>query len=152
ELSLLPRVTSGVALVAAIVLVASLIVVERRRRAAAMPELPDFLGATVGVSMFTLAIDVFRIESENGSMAAFVLIVFVALASVRIGRSVGARIEASSRRASDAAVDRSRVIVSSVLLVAPLVLLAPLMVIDMGLFLVVVIPVGFATLLAAGRR
>src|SRR5262249_16899126 len=30
--------------------------------------------------------------------------------------------------------------------------LAPLMFIDMGLFLVVVVPVGFATLLAAGRR
>jgi hypothetical protein len=42
--------------------------------------------------------------------------------------------------------------VSSALLVAPLALLAPLMFIDMGLFLVVVVPVGFATLLAAGRR
>lgn len=145
EFSLLLRV-GIVAIVAVLFLLASLFVARRRRRAASMPELPDFVGAAVGVAAFTLAIDVFRFESENGSMAAFVLIVFVALASVRIGRSVGARV------GNQSPVDRSRAIVSSVLLVAPLVLLAPLMLIDMGLFLVVVIPVGFATLLATGRR
>ena len=95
---------------------------------------------------------VLRLQSENGSMAAFVMIVFVALASVRIGRGVGSRIDPADRRAPATRAEWRDVLVSSALLVAPLALLAPLMFIDMGLFLVVVVPVGFATLLAAGRR
>jgi len=80
------------------------------------------------------------------------MIVFVALASVRIGRGVGSRIDPAQGRAPGTRAEWRDVLVSSALLVAPLALLAPLMFIDMGLFLVVVVPVGFATLLAAGRR
>lgn len=149
ELALLPRITSAVALLAAGILVAAPFIIHRRRAAANVPRMPDYSGAVVGAAVFTLVIAGLRLQSENGSMAAFVLIVFVALASVRIGRGVGARIEAVGRRA---AVEWREVFVSSMLLVAPLALLAPLMFIDMGLFLVVVVPVGFATLLAAGRR
>ena len=150
ETALIPRMTTAMALLAAFMLVVIAIVVVRRRAAAAMPGLPDYWGAIAGASLFTLAIAALRLRSENGSMAAFVLIVFVALSSVRIGRSVGSRIEAADRRAPATLADWSELATSSALLMAPLVLLAPLMVIDMGLFLVVVVPVGFATILAAG--
>jgi hypothetical protein len=152
EAALLPRITSAMAFLAVGVLVVIAFMVRRRRLASAMPTLPDYWGAIAGAAMFTLVIAVLRLRSENGSMAAFVLIVFVALSSVRIGRSVGSRIEAADRRGPATLANWSEVATSSALLIAPLVLLAPLMVIDMGLFLVVVVPVGFATLLAAGRR
>jgi hypothetical protein len=150
ETALIPRMTGAMALVAVLALVMIAFVVRRRRAAAVMPGLPDYWGAIAGTSLFTLVIAALRFRSENGSMAAFVLIVFVALASVRIGRSVGSRIEAADRRGPPTLADWSELATSSALLMAPLVLLAPLMVIDMGLFLVVVVPVGFATLLAAG--
>ena len=152
ELALLPRLTAVLAFAAVIVIVATPFVVRRRRSSGAMPALPDYWGAMVGAAVFTLAIGVLRLQSENGSMAAFVMIVFVALASVRIGRGVGSRIDPTARRAPSTRAEWGDVLVSSALLVAPLALLAPLMFIDMGLFLVVVVPVGFATLLAAGRR
>lgn len=152
EAALLPRITGAIALLAAFVLLGIAVVVRRRRVSAAMPRMPDYWGAIAGASLFTLVIAVLRLRSENGSMAAFVLIVFVALASVRIGRSVGSRIEAADRRGPATLANWSELATSSGLLIAPLVLLAPLMVIDMGLFLVVVVPVGFATLLAAGPR
>jgi hypothetical protein len=96
ELALLPRLTAVLALAAVAVIVATPFVVRRRRSAGAMPALPDYWGAMVGAAVFTLAIGVLRLQSENGSMAAFVMIVFVALASVRIGRGVGSRIDPPS--------------------------------------------------------
>jgi hypothetical protein len=152
ELALLPRLTPAVTTVALMILIATPFVVRRRRASVEMPALPDYWGALVGAAVFTLVLGTLRLQSENGSMAAFVLIVFVALASVRIGRGVGSRIENSERRTPETRAEWGDVLTSSALLVAPLALLAPLMVIDMGLFLVVVVPVGFATLLAAGRR
>ena len=77
-------------------------------------------------------------------MAAFVLVVFVALASVRIGRAINARLRVEVQ-------SWERIALVSLLL-APLVLLLPLALIDMGLFLVVVLPIGFATLLATGWK
>jgi hypothetical protein len=128
-------------------------VIHRRRSAGAMPPLPDMLGAAAGVAVFTTCVAVLRLASENGSMGAFVLVVFVALASVRIGRSVGSRLDAAASAGDAPARPLSGDgLIASLLLIAPLALLAPLVVIDMGLFLVMVVPVGFATLLAAGWR
>ena len=152
ELALLPRFTAVMTIVALTILIATPFVVRRRRRLVDVPKLPEYWGALVGAAVFTLVIGTLRLQSENGSMAAFVLIVFVALASVRIGRGVGSRIETAEHRTPETRGEWGDVLLSSALLVAPLALLAPLMVIDMGLFLVVVIPIGFATLLAAGRR
>ena len=103
---------------------------------------PDPWGAAAGAAVFTLAIAALAGKSENGSMAAFVLVVFVALASVRIGRSINARL-----RREVGSWERVGLVT---LLLAPFVLLLPLALIDMGLFLVVVLPIGFATLLATG--
>jgi hypothetical protein len=134
-------------LAASAIMIGSLPLVIRRRRAAgAVSPQPDFVGAGASVALFTLWIAILRLASENGSMGAFVLVVFVALASVRIGRSVGSRLDtAASATPLDA-------FIASMLLIAPLFLLMPLVAIDMGLFLVMVVPVGFATLLAAGWR
>jgi len=152
ELALLPR-AAGAAVAASVAVIAVAVAVIRKRRASgAIARMPDYWGALAGAALFTLAIALLRSRSENGSMPAFVLIVFVALVSVRIGRGVGSRIESAERGADARASGRAEILASSVLLIAPLVLLAPLMFIDMGLFLVVVLPVGFATLLAAGRR
>jgi hypothetical protein len=151
EFALLPSLTGVMAGLATITILSSPFVIRARRAHGAIPRLPDYWSATLGASVFTLSIAGLRSASENGSMAAFVMIVFVALACVRVGRGVGSRIEAASRRAGGAPIDRTEVVVSSALLVAPLVLLAPLTIIDMGLFLVIVVPIGFATLLAAGR-
>jgi cell division protein FtsW (lipid II flippase) len=105
---------------------------------------PDPIAAAAGAALFTLCISSSAAVSENGSMAAFVLVVFVALASVRIGRAVQGRLADAQPRA------RSRFL--PLVLIAPLLLLAQLALIDMGLFLVVVLPIGFATLLAVDSR
>ena len=152
EFALLPSLTAAMAAIAGFIVLSSPFVMRGRRARGSIPKLPDYWSATLGAAVFTLAISGLRLASENGSMAAFVMIVFVALACVRVGRGVGSRIETAARRVDGTPVDRKEVLVSSALLVAPLVLLAPLTIIDMGLFLVVVVPVGFATLLAAGRR
>ena len=132
--------------VALAVLVASAIAIHRRRRFAAVLPTPDLVAAAVGIALFCLVIVACKQWSENGSMGAFVLVILVALAGVRIGRGVGSRfashrVRSSGGRALDA-----------FLLVAPVMLLAPLLWIDMGLFLLVVVPVGVATLLAADWR
>lgn len=152
ELSLVDRLSVVMAIASLAIVVAAPVIAYRRRKQGGTHASPDYWSAAVGVSAFLLAVNAFRMRSENGSMAAFVLVVFVALASVRIGRSVGSRIENAVRRKEADATSWREMLLSSALLVSPLVLLAPLMIIDMGLFLVVVIPVGFATLLAAGRR
>src|SRR6185437_15026514 len=152
EVALLPGL-AGPSLVGAIALLAAAVIVARRRRSSGLVSaLPDYWGALAGAMVFVVVIASMRLRSENGSMAAFVLIVLVALVSVRIGRGVGARIDAATRRGNGSRGDWSEVTLSSALLAGPLLLLAPLMAIDMGLFLVVVLPVGFATLLAAGRQ
>ena len=118
--------------------------IERARSGGAGVTTPDAWGAAAGASLFTLAVAVVAGSSENGSMAAFVLVVFVALASVRIGRTINARLRVEVQ-------SWERIALVSLLL-APLVLLLPLALIDMGLFLVVVLPIGFATLLATGWK
>jgi cell division protein FtsW (lipid II flippase) len=114
-----------------------------RSRGAAAPT-PDPWGALAGSALLTLAVAAVAGTSENGSMAAFVLVVLVALASVRIGRAINARLRRD--------VPRWERIALAALLLAPFVLLLPLALIDMGLFLVVVLPIGFATLLATGWK
>lgn len=128
------------------VLVAGAITVHRRRRFAASLPTPDFVAVAAGIAIFCLVIVACKELSANGSMGAFVLVILVALGGVRIGRGVGSRfaslrVRSSGGRALDA-----------LLLVAPMLLLAPLLWIDMGLFLLVVVPVGAATLLAADWR
>ncbi|HEY2025369.1 MAG TPA: hypothetical protein VGG78_00085, partial [Gemmatimonadaceae bacterium] len=108
----------------------------------------DPIAAAAGAALFTLCIAVNAAASENGSMAAFVLVVFVALASVRVGRAVQGRL--ADAQAGAPAGGSSRFL--PLVLIAPLLLLAQLALIDMGLFLVVVLPIGFATLLAVDSR
>lgn len=108
-----------------------------------------FLPAILGIGLFGGVIGALRWQSVNGSPGAFVLAVFVALASVRIGRGVAARVEAAAR--SGRGSGRLGWLVDAALLTLPLFLMVMLLgVIDMGLVLVLVIPIGFATALAAG--
>lgn len=93
-----------------------------------------------GAGVYICALAAVREMSENGSLAAFLLVLLVTLVSVRIGRAVGAR----------PASERKPFALSGLLI--PLVLLVPLALLDMGLFLVMVIPIGFATVLAAGIK
>jgi hypothetical protein len=103
----------------------------------------NWSACVAGSSVFVLMLAAVRYFSENGSLAAFVLVLLIALVSVRIGRAVGAR---ATRTAGG---DSFFALIG---LLAPVVLLLPLAVLDMGLFLVMAIPIGVATLLAAGRE
>jgi cell division protein FtsW (lipid II flippase) len=129
-------------------LIAAGIQIVRRHKAVQPAAQPDYHAAAIGVAVFMMCIAALRLASENGSMGAFVLVVFVALVSVRIGRSLGSRLEAASKGATSP----GRKFAESVMLMAPLALLLPLAWIDMGLFLVTMIPLGFATVLAVGLR
>jgi hypothetical protein len=124
------------------------IVIWQRRSGRVQQHQPDHIAALTGVAVFGAIIAGLRLASENGSIGAFVLVVFVVLASVRIGRAVGARVAART----PAATDRSTWFVESLLLAAPLIMLLPFAALDMGLVLVLVIPLAFATLLATGAR
>jgi hypothetical protein len=122
----------------------------QRRHGTARPPQPDYWAMATGVSMFGAFLALVRLFSVNGSLGALVLVVLVALASVRIGRAVSARLEARARANSRSGV--AEWFVDALLLVAPLILLLPLAAIDVGLGLVFVIPLGCATLLATGVR
>ena len=141
---LFPRASAAIA---AILVVLALVKIRARRHSptAAGVRRPDRWAVSLGVAIFVLCVALMRGGSENGSMAAFVLVVFVALASVRIGRGV------TSAAAPTEVANRRDTMIRSALLIVPLVFLAPLALIDMGLFLVMLVPIGFATLLAVGR-
>jgi cell division protein FtsW (lipid II flippase) len=145
-----PKPLGAVAAIVAFV-AAPLVVARRRRRMTPAPQ-PDYIAAAVGVAVFMACVAALRAGSENGSMGAFVLVVFVALAAVRIGRGVGSRLEASAQSSTQSTAVARLLLIESLLLAAPLVLLLPLASLDMGLGLVMVVPLGFATLLAAGWR
>jgi hypothetical protein len=132
---------------AAVTMAVALVTVWQRRAGRRSQPQPDHIAALTGVALFGAIIAGLRLASENGSIGAFVLVVFVVLASVRIGRAVGARLAQRS-----AAAARSSWLVESVLLATPLVLLVPFAAIDMGLVLVLVIPLAAATLLATGIK
>lgn len=140
---LLPEVAVPAAVA---MIVVAVVVVWRRRAGRYAPMQPDHIAAFAGVAVFGAIVAALRLVSENGSIGAFVLVVFVVLASVRIGRAVSARIPAAG------ADTRLGWLGDSVLLAAPLLLLVPFAVIDMGLVLVLVIPLASATLLATGTR
>jgi cell division protein FtsW (lipid II flippase) len=140
---ILPRL----ALLAGIVVILAIVpIVRRRRQQSYRAQQPDYFAASVAVAAFMMIVAILRLLSVSGSMGIFLLVVFVALASVRIGRSFGARLDAPRP------VSARRSFLESLLLLAPLLFLLPLAGIDMGLFLVMVIPLGFATLLAVGVR
>ncbi|MGH7443309.1 MAG: hypothetical protein ACREKM_00460, partial [Longimicrobiales bacterium] len=145
----------GIALLGAILMVFyGAYVIRQRRRDHTRQKQPDHVAAGVGVAVFAAVIAGLRLASSNGSVGAFVLVVFVALASVRIGRTIGARLatrDAQSGSERNAASKRNW-LVDSVLLVTPLLMLLPFAALDMGLVLVLVIPLAFATVLAAGVR
>jgi hypothetical protein len=152
ELALLPHTGAVIVGAAFVALAGALVIALRRRASGGVGAAPDYWSTFLGAALFAAVIGRLRSSSQSGSMAAFVLVVFVALVSVRIGRGVGARADALRvRPTAERSADWTETLVSSVLLVSPFLLLAPLMLIDMGLFLVVVVPIGFATLLAAGR-
>jgi hypothetical protein len=146
ELALLiPRAS---AVIAAVAVLCALYVIRARRHSPSgegVPH-PDRWGVALGVSVFVLVVALVRGWSENGSMAAFVLVVFVALASVRIGRGVTSAVNGPDAQAWSRAT-----LIRSALLLVPVVFLLPLALIDMGLFLVMLVPIGFATLLAVGH-
>jgi hypothetical protein len=145
----LAHIFPRISIMAAIaMLVFAVITAVRRRQTMHGTMQPDYHAAAAGVALFMICVAALRLASQNGSMGAFVLIVFVALLSVRIGRSVGARLDAASTGATPI----SRQLAESLMLMLPLGLLLPLAWIDMGLFLVTMIPLGAATLLAVGRR
>ncbi|HEX2166721.1 MAG TPA: hypothetical protein VHG09_05725, partial [Longimicrobiales bacterium] len=123
------------------------ITIWQRRSGRARQEQPDYIAALTGVAVFGAIIAGLRLASENGSIGAFVLVVFVVLASVRIGRAVGARVTSRTAEAGG-----SSWVIESLLLAAPLLMLLPFAALDMGLVLVLVIPLAFATLLAMGAR
>jgi cell division protein FtsW (lipid II flippase) len=117
--------------------------------------------------------------SENGALAAFLLVIMVALVGVRSGRALAATLTRNGgsthshvarlllpgappdeeRRPLPAAATlpppytggaKVPAWMMVLYLVAPLLLLLPLAVIDMGLLLVMVIPIGVASVLALG--
>jgi cell division protein FtsW (lipid II flippase) len=97
--------------------------------------------------LYVMATAIARYGSENGSLAALVLVVFVSLVSVRIGRVASAQRDSGNIRASKSAVALAGALMPFMLLA----MLSPLAWLDMGLFLVMLIPIGFAAYLAAGR-
>jgi hypothetical protein len=131
------------------------------------------LAAQVGS---TIAIAVLSTVGTNAAMATFLLVILVALVSVRAGRALAARLSSGARQtlllpgaaAQDASPSRAdpsgrelpaivppRAAAGSegillLYLVVPLVLLFPLAAIDMGLLLVMLVPIGAASLLAVG--
>jgi hypothetical protein len=96
--------------------------------------------ALLGGGVFILILGVTRLASENGSLPAFILVLLITLVSVRFGRFVGSgKSEAGGW-------------VSWLAPLVPIGLLVPLALIDMGLFLVMVFPLGMASVLAAGSK
>lgn len=138
-----------------VIMVASVVIWRRRRRGHRFGQ-PDYLAAALGVSVIGAAIASLHRVSENGAAGALLLVVIFALASVRIGRRVGARLETQSGAGGAGEVSLLRRICrwleDPILLATPLLLMIPLAAIDMGLVLVVVIPLGSATLLATSIR
>jgi hypothetical protein len=141
-----------------------------RARATLVPVLAGQVVSTTALALLTAL-------SENGALATFVLVILVALVGVRSGRALAARISRNGTAAAGLPVaalppgssepTRLPALISeppaarprgwsipawtmSLHLVAPLLLLLPLAVIDMGLLLVMVIPIGVASLLAVG--
>jgi cell division protein FtsW (lipid II flippase) len=108
----------------------------------------DVLPVALGQVASAFAVTLIASLSENGALAAFALVILVALVSVRAGRRLADQL-AASRYSSAPALPMSRILVH---LIAPVVLLSPLAVIDMGLLLVMVIPIGAAALLAVAHR
>lgn len=111
---------------------------------------PDLGMAYLAVCIFALVLALMRWQSQNGSASAFVLVVLVALTSVRVGRSVGARL--SNAENPGLANSMIAFLLDSLLLLTPVLLLFPLALIDMGLGLVFVMPLFLATILAAGVK
>ena len=122
----------------------------------------------IAPTLYVLVTALTRYFSENGSLAALVLVVFVTLVSLRIGRVAGAIFVAESplpvRRngAEEPSMDKLRPASTPAVAIgfwggaAPpmmlLLMLLPLGLIDMGLFLVMHVPIGVAAYLAAGRQ
>ncbi|MGH7445993.1 MAG: hypothetical protein ACRELT_00435, partial [Longimicrobiales bacterium] len=132
-LLVLAHVAPTVAIVVALgTVIYAIVTIWQRRSGRVHQHQPDHIAALTGVAVFGAIIAGLRLASENGSIGAFVLVVFVVLASVRIGRAVGARVAART----PAAAGRSTWFVESLLLAAPLIMLLPFAALDMGLVLV----------------
>lgn len=121
-----------------------------RRRTGPQRARRNYGAAAGAVVALTVLLVLLRMQSENGSSGALILVIVAALVSVRIGRAVGARLESETRNRE--ASNFAGWVFDAVLLTTPLLALIPLALIDMGLALVMVLPLGFATLMAAGMR
>jgi len=113
---------------------------------------PDWPALGAGVAIFLSLICWSLTKTSNGSMPAFVLIILVTLTSVRIGRVLRSRAE-GGRGMSHVSLNQPSGLSQfreGCFLLIPIVLLLPLVKIDMGLFLIMVIPIGFAAILARG--
>jgi hypothetical protein len=107
---------------------------------------PPASGAVmVGLGAFisTALIARLRASSENGAMASFTLVILLVLVSVRVGRSLATRLEGSQSFPW---------LHTGVAVLAPFLVLLPVAFIDMGLLLVILVPIGVATLLVGWHR
>jgi hypothetical protein len=123
--------------------------------------------AFVGPTLYVIGTAFARSQSENGSMSALVLVVFVTLVSVRIGRIAGSILETHAVAMPRPDAGGESIALSTRIMVRPpatgkwlvgflppvflMLMLLPLAVLDMGLFLVMLVPIGVSSYLAAGR-
>jgi hypothetical protein len=131
----------GAGVLAALAVSAGRIIAASRpdKRSRADGGLAELMPVLLAQVVSTVGIAILAGLSANGALAAFVLVILVALVGVRAGRALAARIS-----------QKVPGWMMVLYLVAPLLLLLPLAVIDMGLLLVMVIPLGVASLLAVG--
>ncbi len=123
------------------------------------------LRVLVGPALYIFATVVVTQTSENGAMAALVLVVLVTLVSVRVGRIAASILDAPATTMRVGAGGESMGVLSPIAtrsffkvlgfgLLPPLFLilmLGPLALLDMGLFLVMLVPIGVSSYLAAGK-
>src|SRR5690606_26102877 len=84
-LLVLAHVAPTIAIVLALATVVyAIVTIWQRRSGRVHQQQPDHVAALTGVAVFGAIIAGLRLASENGSIGAFVLVVFVVLASVRI--------------------------------------------------------------------
>jgi hypothetical protein len=123
--------------------------------------------AFVGPTLYVIGTAFARSQSENGSMSALVLVVFVTLVSVRIGRIAGSILEAHAAAMPRLDTGGESIALPARIMARPpatgkwlvgflppvflMLMLLPLAVLDMGLFLVMLVPIGVSSYLAAGR-
>ncbi len=114
-------------------------------------ELREALGTRTALMLgaSTVALGVIAEVGSNGAVSAFLLVTLLVLLSVRFGRRLAADHAAGGRSSGGEQVGNVRTLA---LVLGPVVLLLPLALIDMGLLLVMILPIALAPLMAMGWR